>query len=123
MPPPRAASVPMPPPAPIPVPLVYDWTGGYAGGNIGASGALTKSDFSFGGTQFASATNNLSGLNGGFQLGYNAQSGHAVFGVETDFQFTSQNASIDAPSTPIRIAPGTLHNISAVINRKLTIAI
>ena len=103
--PPRTAYVPMPPPAPIPVPVpaVYDWTGVYAGGNIGASGALTKSDFSFGGTPFASAFNNLGGLNGGFQLGYNGQSGRTVFGVETDFQFTSQSGSIDAPPCPAAV--------------------
>ena len=64
-------------PAPYypPPPAIYNWTGPYAGLNLGY--------------QWAKVTNNVtepSGIAGGGQLGYNWQLGQFVFGLETDIQ-------------------------------------
>jgi outer membrane immunogenic protein len=95
-----AADLPMPYKAYTPYEKVRDWTGFYAGLNLGGGFGNTKSDFSSGGTYFASASNNLTGFIGGGQFGYNWQSGPAVFGLETDIQYSGQKGSIDAPPCP-----------------------
>jgi outer membrane immunogenic protein len=71
------------PPAPIPY---YNWTGFYIGLNVG--GAFTSSS----GHLFGSG-NNLNGVAGGIQAGYNWQVNNFVFGIETDFQGSSQSSS------------------------------
>ena len=78
----------------------YDWTGFYIGANLGGGWASADSDFSVAGVTFASATNNMTGLLGGGQIGYNWQTGPAVFGVEADFQFTGQRGTLTAPPCP-----------------------
>jgi outer membrane immunogenic protein len=61
-----------PPPA-----AVYNWSGAYAGLNLGYEwGKVTNSAIA------------PSGLAGGVQAGYNWQSGQFVFGAETDIQVT-----------------------------------
>src|SRR5262249_38335202 len=77
------------------------WTGFYIGANVGGGWATTKSDFAAGSTNFATATNNLTGVIGGGQLGYNWQSGAAVYGLETDFQGSSLKGSLTAPTCPV----------------------
>lgn len=89
--------VPMPPPS---VRAFHDWTGFYVGGNVGGGWATTKSEFSAGGFNFATATNSLPGVIGGVQAGYNWQTGPSVLGVEADFQFSSQRGSLSAPTCP-----------------------
>jgi outer membrane immunogenic protein len=85
----------------VPAPTAFtSWTGFYIGGNVGGGWASANTDFSTGGAGFASATNNLSGVLGGAQLGYNWQAGPAVFGVETDFQFTGMKGTLQAPTCP-----------------------
>jgi outer membrane immunogenic protein len=64
-------------PAPYypPPPSIYNWTGPYAGLNLGY--------------QWGQVTNNVtepSGIAGGGQIGYNWQMNPFVFGVETDIQ-------------------------------------
>jgi outer membrane immunogenic protein len=60
-----------------PPPAVYNWSGFYAGGNLGYEwGKVTNS------------SGNPAGLLGGVQGGYNWQNGQFVFGVETDLQIT-----------------------------------
>jgi outer membrane immunogenic protein len=62
-------------PSPIAPVRAYDWTGPYAGANLGY--------------QWGSAANsgaNPSGVTGGFQGGYNWQLGQFVLGVESDLQ-------------------------------------
>src|SRR5437773_1807151 len=53
--------VPLPPLAPVPVAPVYRWNGPYVGGNIGGGWAFTNSEFTSGGTAFATAKNSLDG--------------------------------------------------------------
>jgi len=63
--------------APIAQSGLYNWSGAYAGLNLGYEwGNVTNSSV------------NPSGLTGGGQLGYNWQNGQFVFGAETDLQFT-----------------------------------
>jgi outer membrane immunogenic protein len=67
---PRGPAPYYPPPA-----SVYNWTGFYAGLNLGYEwGKVTDSSI------------DPSGVAGGGQIGYNWQSGQFVFGVETDIQ-------------------------------------
>ena len=70
----------------VPYVQSYNWTGLYAGVNVGYAWARPTVD------DFGTATN-LNGVIGGAQIGYNWQAGHLVFGLETDFQGSSQNAS------------------------------
>jgi outer membrane immunogenic protein len=63
--------------APIAQSGLYNWSGAYAGLNLGY--------------EWGKVTNSLvspSGLAGGGQFGYNWQNGQFVFGAETDLQFT-----------------------------------
>ena len=63
--------------APIAQSGLYNWSGAYAGLNLGYEwGNVTNSSV------------NPSGLAGGGQLGYNWQNGQFVFGAETDLQFS-----------------------------------
>ena len=63
--------------APIAQSGLYNWSGAYAGLNLGYEwGNVTNSSV------------NPSGLTGGGQLGYNWQNGQFVFGAETDLQFS-----------------------------------
>jgi len=80
-----------------PSPL-YNWTGFYAGGNVGYSwgrSEVTADSFTFG--VFATGDENVSpkGIIGGLQAGYNWQSSRNwVWGLETDFQWSGQKDSV-----------------------------
>jgi len=94
--------------APVPPAPVYNWTGFYIGGNVGAGWGSTASSLDVGNTfigspvnqsvnQLLAGTLNLSvplpqtqmnGFLGGLQTGYNWQSGVAVFGLEGDWTWT-----------------------------------
>ncbi|WP_426608879.1 outer membrane protein [Bradyrhizobium sp. McL0616] len=69
---------------------VWNWTGFYIGGHVGAGWGTTESTLTAinpGGAipgGFAIAQNSRSGFLGGGQIGYNFQSGWAVFGVQGD---------------------------------------
>jgi outer membrane immunogenic protein len=76
----------MPVKAPVAVPY-YNWTGFYIGVNAG--GAFGRiNDNTFGGS-----SDTVSGFAGGAQIGYNWQVNNVVFGIETDFQGSSQKLS------------------------------
>jgi outer membrane immunogenic protein len=97
-----AADIATKAPAPSPAP-VYNWTGWYAGVNVGASFGRVKTDFNTGDVHGVSNVNGLthfvipgisgfneqepSGFIGGGQIGYNYQfSPIWVVGFEADFQ-------------------------------------
>src|SRR5215475_1632512 len=70
-------------------PPIWNWTGFYAGGNIGYSwgnGDSTVSFFDATPTLLATSSQSIgmNGVIGGGQLGYNWQTGRWVLGVETD---------------------------------------
>ncbi|MBR1221020.1 porin family protein [Bradyrhizobium sp. U87765 SZCCT0131] len=80
-----------------PLAQVYDWTGFYAGVNVGVGVGQNKA------TNATPATNNASFFNlspmgaaGGGQLGYNYQFGHWVVGAEADIQ----GITVEQSSTP-----------------------
>ena len=105
--------------APAPVMAVYDWTGFYVGGNSGYSwgrarldgvetGTQNVSVFRTAGNNLVSSTtttlatlplfgtaNNVNGLIGGGQAGYNWQRGTWLFGVEADIQGSNERATRD----------------------------
>jgi outer membrane immunogenic protein len=65
-----------------PAPVLPTWTGFYAGVNVGGAWA-----------NGGNGTGDVGGVLGGGQLGYNWQAGQFVFGVEGDFQGTTQKKS------------------------------
>jgi len=96
-----AVKAPPPPPAPV-----YNWTGWYVGGNVGASFGNVKTDFNapvsatffgFGVTTNMAGSNREypSGFIGGGQIGYNWQvSPIWVVGLEADIQGAIEKDSI-----------------------------
>jgi outer membrane immunogenic protein len=101
-----AADLPMKAPIMAPAPA-FSWTGWYAGLNAG--GAWGHTDLStatvFSPTGYFATTSppainavgaqsvNRSGFTGGGQVGYNWQSGMAVFGLEADFDYLGLKGS------------------------------
>jgi outer membrane immunogenic protein len=90
-----AADLPVYTKAPPP-PVVYDWTGFYAGANVGYSfgqwnASSNQSIFNF---ESTTANPKLNGWLGGVQVGYNRQfSNPWVLGIEADIQGTGEKAS------------------------------
>ncbi len=72
----------------------FNWTGFYIGAHVGAGWSTNKWFLENG---FVDANFNLNGFLGGGQIGYDWQSGWAVFGVEADASWTDikGNASCD----------------------------
>lgn len=86
LPPPAAPAYKAPPPI-----AVFDWTGFYIGVNVGygwGSARLTAGG--------VTGSENLNGIVGGGQFGYNWQRGPWVFGLEVDGQGTDQKANFAA---------------------------
>jgi outer membrane immunogenic protein len=85
--------------APIAVPTpAYNWTGWYAGLNIGGGWGQSNNSFNavlpVAGFAVAGADRtHMDGVIGGGQLGYNLQTGMWVVGVETDIQGSGQRGS------------------------------
>jgi outer membrane immunogenic protein len=85
-------------PAYAPPPPAYSWNGWYIGGNIGYSWGQAKNDSTASTTNLGvvvtgnalSESQNIDGVIGGVQTGYNYQSGAWVWGWETDFQGSGQ---------------------------------
>jgi outer membrane immunogenic protein len=74
-----------------PVPF-YDWTGVYVGANLGYASATIRDTTTSGGTSTTSSQT-MTGFIGGGQLGANFQWNHTVFGVEVDYDASSQKTS------------------------------
>lgn len=70
-------------------PVTANWNGWYLGGNIGSGTARNRTALSDG---ISTDRFNLApdGITGGVQLGYNWQAANWVWGIETDFQGSSQ---------------------------------
>jgi outer membrane immunogenic protein len=76
------------PPAPVPV---YSWTGIYWGGNVGYSWGQSKNDGTLAGFGVtATESQDMDGVIGGAQTGYNYQFGAWVLGLEADIQASGQ---------------------------------
>jgi outer membrane immunogenic protein len=78
------------PPAPPPAPPPFSWTGFYIGGEVGgvwANGTIHDSRFGL------SESTNHSGAIGGAELGFNYQVSNVVFGIESNFDWTSLSAT------------------------------
>jgi outer membrane immunogenic protein len=93
----RAADLPMKAPA-APAPAVYGWSGWYFGGNVGYGWGKADTDTTLSGFAFAPLVHSdrlkPKGVNGGVQLGYNAQvSPNWVIGLEADWQGSAAKAS------------------------------
>jgi outer membrane immunogenic protein len=76
---------------------VYNWTGFYAGGNVGYSWGRSDVTVQSGDTFIGTAAERLkpTGAIAGLQAGYNWQTTRNwVFGLETDFQWSGQKDSI-----------------------------
>jgi outer membrane immunogenic protein len=118
----RAADLPAPAPIPPPVyaPPVYNWTGFYIGGNLGAAWrGLSGSNFSDTiGSTFTAPTNVQ--FMGGGQVGGNYQFwGGVVIGAEAMFDWLPNTANTPITAT----APdGTAAFLGTINNRWLTTA-
>jgi outer membrane immunogenic protein len=86
---PRRAPVVAPTPS---VPPVYDWTGFYVGGDVGAGFAASSWRDPFTGTG-NNVFNSRGGFLGGAQAGGNIQLNQLVLGIEGDFSWMSLNGS------------------------------
>jgi outer membrane immunogenic protein len=91
----HAADLPAAPAYKAPVmapPVAYSWTGFYVGANVGGGFAdIPATATVLGVTTTGKAK--LNGVIGGGQIGYNYQYTNWVFGVEADFQGSSQRAT------------------------------
>jgi outer membrane immunogenic protein len=127
----QAADLPTRKEAPVPVfvPPPFTWTGFYIGVNAGGIFTTGKREvtlvapatFPFLQTSFPTSIGGggSSGFIGGGQAGYNYQWGAAVFGIETDIDWTSTKknfTSVGAPfgtgATTIITPAGTIVNLS-----------
>ncbi len=85
-------------PPPAPVAAVFDWTGFYIGVNLGYGWGRVE-----GSTDGLSGSQDLNGVIGGGQIGYNWQAGNWVFGLEVDGQGTDQKASLSVSGGGITV--------------------
>jgi outer membrane immunogenic protein len=96
-----AADLPVKAP-PMRAPLAYSWTGFYVGANIGygwgdsKTGLVDLYDPAYV-TSIPGHSNNMNGVIGGGQIGYNQQFGNTVFGLEADFSGTGMKGSVTDP--------------------------
>jgi outer membrane immunogenic protein len=100
----------------------FTWTGFYLGLNAGGvlgTGSRTTTLYDTGfpllSTYYPDTLGtNASGWLGGGQTGYNWQFGGAVFGLETDLDWTSMNMTYSFTSAPLTVyAPGDIVNVNA----------
>jgi len=88
-------------PAYAPPPPAYSWSGFYIGGNVGYGWGTAKDDATESTTMSGVVTRStttsnsqeMNGVIGGVQAGYNYQLGTWVWGWETDFQGSGQKGS------------------------------
>lgn len=103
-----------PPPAYVP-PALYNWTGFYLGGNVGAD-LLSDSVTQAGAGAFvvpSSTSVGPAGFLGGGQLGFNYQLGPAVAGVEAALDGTTLSGNGSAPLVGGAVGSATMRSTSA----------
>jgi outer membrane immunogenic protein len=96
-----------------PVVGLFNWTGFYAGANLGYGRSPGSVDISSNGP-FLSVPETLTGAIGGVQGGANWQTGNAVFGLEADLQGSGQSTS-NAIAYPLR-ATAVTPAVTAISN-------
>ena len=108
--------------APVMVDPGYNWSGFYVGGNIGYSwgrsrNTETLSDLATGTALFTNtSSNDVNGVIGGGQVGYNWQASNWLFGLEADIQGSGEKGS----STIVCVACGDgPSNITSNLTQKL----
>jgi outer membrane immunogenic protein len=114
-----AADIPRRPPPPpvVAPPVVYNWSGFYIGGHVGAKWADHDGDIfldnfaaftPLGLLAFGNGGEDETAFKGGGQIGFNWQAGGWVFGVEGDFSGTSLERTFVCcgPLAPAFFAPG-----------------
>ena len=108
--------------APVMVDPGFNWSGFYVGGNVGyswgrASNTETLSDLGTGAALFTNTSrNDVNGVIGGAQVGYNWQSSNWLFGLEADIQGSGEKGS----STIVCVGCGDgPSNITSNLTQKL----
>jgi len=108
--------------APVMVDPGFNWSGFYVGGNVGYSwgrsgNTETLSDLATGAALFTNTSrNDVNGVIGGAQVGYNWQSSNWLFGLEADIQGSGEKGS----STIVCVACGDgPSNIISNLTQKL----
>jgi len=102
--------------APPPPPVVDVWTGWYAGLNLGGSWGRSSTYYTGTGFGFAPFTTsqNMDGVLGGGQIGYNWQFNKSwVFGLEADIQGTGQRGSIGFPPITTTIVGAAVTTVTS----------
>jgi outer membrane immunogenic protein len=85
--------------APAPAAIVYGWTGFYIGGNVGYSWGRSSNTETISNTvtgalvATANSRNDVNGVIGGGQIGYNWQAQNWLFGLEADIQGSDEKGS------------------------------
>jgi outer membrane immunogenic protein len=96
---------------------LLNWTGFYVGANLGYARGFASPDIMVRGVPLFALTQSMNGVLGGVQAGANWQTGNGVFGIEGDFQGTSQSAS---SSMTVVDTTGAINNIPGAIVTALT---
>jgi outer membrane immunogenic protein len=99
--------------APAYVAPLFTWTGFYLGANLGygwgdGNGTITNTTLAPVGAS-GPISGSGDGILGGFQAGYNWQTGPVVFGLETDFQLSGAQGTVTGNAGP-RVFRGTGKN-------------
>lgn len=106
-------------PAPAPV-AVYNWTGCYIGGNVGAARArIRETSVSVAGVAFVSdfGRSSDSDLIGGGQIGCDYQANNFVFGIQGMFDFTDLNSRHTLPAFPAFVDETRTRDVFTVTGR------
>jgi outer membrane immunogenic protein len=92
-----AADIPVRKAAPAPVYIPYNWNGWYVGAHLGYGWG----DKEWTGTSGENGSHDFDGWLGGFQTGFNVQSGNWLWGVEGQWSWTGGNGGTTLTSGDI----------------------
>jgi outer membrane immunogenic protein len=95
--------------APPPPPVVDEWTGWYAGLNLGGSWGRSSTTYTGVGFVPFTTSQHMDGVLGGGQVGYNWQFNRSwVLGLEADIQGTGERGTANLATIVIPPVPGNL---------------